>query len=382
MNHLSREEILRYSRHLMIPGVGLEGQSRLKAASVLLVGTGGLGSPIALYLAAAGVGHIVVVDYDVVDESNLQRQIAHSTAGVGTSKAESARARMLEINPFIQVDAINEPFTRSNARQIAEGCDVLVDGTDNFPTRYLLNDLAALTGRPYVHGSIYRFEGQVSVFDARKGPCYRCLFPEPAPPDLVPTCAEGGVFGVLPGTIGTIQATETIKIILGIGQPLVGRLLLYDALEMGFTTVQLQKNPQCMLCGEKPRITDLIDYTAFCGGSYRRTEPAPDPAVQMEPKELAVRLKEKRPPRLVDVREPVEQQVSHLPGAENIPVEALLLRLQNADRNEEIVLFCRTETRSRRGRRLLQAAGFTNVRVLRGGINAWVSEIDPEMNSY
>jgi len=248
---LTQAEVFRYARHLVIPEVGMEGQRKLKAASVLIVGTGGLGSPISLYLAAAGVGHIGLVDYDVVDESNLQRQIAHGTDRLGMLKVESARKRLLELNPFIQVDVYNEVFSASNAQAIASDYDILVDGTDNFPTRYLLNDLAALTGRPYVYGSVFRFEGQVSVFDARQGPCYRCFIPRAPAPDSVPSCADAGVFGVLPGTIGTIQATEVLKLILGIGQPLIGRLLLYDALDMSFEMITLRKNPQCKLCGDK-----------------------------------------------------------------------------------------------------------------------------------
>ena len=273
MNDLTQAELLRYSRHLILPEVGLEGQRKLKNAAVLLVGTGGLGSPLALYLAAAGIGRIGLVDYDVVDDSNLQRQVIHGTDRLGELKVESARRRMLELNPYIRVEAYNEVFSAENAREIAAGYDVLVDGTDNFPTRYLINDLAVLTGRPFVYGSIFRFEGQVSVFDARRGPCYRCLFPEPPPPDSVPSCAEGGVFGVLPGTVGTIQGTEVIKLILGIGEPLIGKLLLYDALEMTFQTVTLRKNPRCRVCGETPSVTELIDYEQFCGVPARGAHP-------------------------------------------------------------------------------------------------------------
>ncbi len=262
---LTHAEILRYSRHLLIPEVGLEGQRKLKAASVLVIGTGGLGSPVALYLAAAGIGRIGLVDYDVVDSSNLQRQVIHGTAGIGTLKVESARRRMLDLNPDIQVEIYNEPFTSDNAMRIAESYDLIIDGTDNFPTRYLTNDLCVLTGKPNVYGSIFRFDGQVSVFDASRGPCYRCLFPEPPPPGLVPSCAEGGVLGVLPGTIGTLQATEALKLILGIGDPLIGKLLLYNALDMTFEFVKLRKNPNCKVCGPNPEVTGLIDYEAFCG---------------------------------------------------------------------------------------------------------------------
>ena len=262
---LSNEEILRYSRHLLIPDVGLEGQRKLKAASVLVVGTGGLGSPVAMYLAAAGIGHIGLVDFDVVDESNLQRQVIHGTSRIGDLKVESAHDRILDINPEIDVTTYNVPFTSENAIQIAEDYDVLIDGTDNFPTRYLVNDVCVLTGKPNVYGSIFRFEGQLSVFDARQGPCYRCLFPEPPPAGLVPSCAEGGVLGVLPGTIGTLQATEALKLILGIGQPLIGKLMIYDALEMRFDFVNLFKNPHCKICGPNPEVTHLIDYEEFCG---------------------------------------------------------------------------------------------------------------------
>ena len=262
---LSHSEILRYSRHLLTPEVGLEGQRKLKSASILVIGTGGLGSPVALYLAAAGVGRIGLVDYDVVDFSNLQRQVIHGTSGLGSLKVESARKRMMDLNPDIQVDVYNEPFTSENAMRIAQDYDILIDGTDNFPTRYLVNDVCVLLGKANVYGSIFRFDGQVSVFDAKQGPCYRCLFPEPPPPGLVPSCAEGGVLGVLPGTIGTLQATEALKLILGIGEPLIGRLMLYNALDMSFEFVKLRKNPHCKVCGPDPEVTELIDYEAFCG---------------------------------------------------------------------------------------------------------------------
>src|SRR5512139_1511672 len=269
---LSRDEILRYSRHLLIPEVGLEGQRKLKGSSALIIGTGGLGSPVSLYLAAAGIGRIGLVDYDVVDESNLQRQVIHGTSTVGKLKVESARAKLLDLNPDIQVDIYNEPYTSENALRIAKDYDIILDGTDNFPTRYLTNDVAVFLGKPNVYASIYRFDGQVSVFYAKEGPCYRCLFPEPPPPGLVPSCAEGGVLGVLPGTIGTIQASETLKLILGIGQPLIGKLLLYNALDMSFDFVQLKKNPGCKICGLQPEITSLIDYDAFCGVPAHKQE--------------------------------------------------------------------------------------------------------------
>lgn len=378
---LSQEEILRYSRHLLIPEVGLEGQRKLKEASVLVVGTGGLGSPVALYLAAAGVGHIGLVDYDVVEVSNLQRQVIHDESQLGRLKVESARARMTALNPFIQVDAYNEIFTSANARNIADGYDLLVDGTDNFPTRYLINDLCVFTGRPFVFGSIFRFEGQVSVFDARQGPCYRCLFPEPPPPGSVPSCADGGVFGVLPGTIGTIQATETLKCILGIGETLMGRLLLYDAMEMRFQTVQLRKNPQCVVCGTQPSVTDLIDYEQFCGVPAR-DDGHPVDVPEITPHSFAERMQQPGAPRLLDVREAVEGQISQLPGALNIPVDQLPARLNEVDPGAEWVVFCRSGVRSARAVALLQNAGYVRVASLRGGINAWARDIAPHMFQY
>lgn len=379
--NLTQDEILRYSRHLFIPEVGLEGQRKLKAASVLLVGTGGLGSPLGLYLAAAGIGRIGIVDYDVVDSSNLQRQVIHDTSRIGELKVESARRRMLDLNPDIQVDAYNEVFTAENAERIADGFEILVDGTDNFPTRYLLNDLSVLTGRPYVYGSIFRFEGQVSVFDSRVGPCYRCLFPEPPPPGAVPTCAEGGVFGVLPGTVGTIQGTEIIKLILGIGEPLVGKLLLYDALDMSFQTVNLQKNPDCKVCGPNPQVTQLVDYEQFCGVPARGVH-VPENIPEIRPAELAERLRDGRPVCLLDVREAVEQQISNLPGVRNIPLINLPAMLPKLDRGAEIVVYCRTGVRSAQAADLLLKAGFKHVKNLRGGINAWARDVDPDMMLY
>jgi molybdopterin/thiamine biosynthesis adenylyltransferase/rhodanese-related sulfurtransferase len=380
---LSQDEILRYSRHLMIPEVGLAGQRRLKAASVLLVGTGGLGSPIALYLAAAGIGHIGLVDYDVVECSNLHRQVIHGTAQVGNLKVESARQRMLDLNPNIRVDTYNDVFSSENAERIAGGYDILLDGTDNFPTRYLINDLCVLTGRPYVYGSIFRFEGQISVFDPRSGPCYRCIFPEPPPPGSVPSCSVAGVFGVLPGTIGTIQATETIKLILGIGTSLVGKLLLYDALDTSLQTINIRKNPSCKICGPHPQITHLIDYEEFCG------VPANDHADlhsngknEIAPKDLADRLQKGEPIRLIDLRDPVEMQISSLPGAECIPFHLLPEQMSKLDPNQQTVVFCHIGLLSTYAVRMLQEAGFQNVKNLRGGINAWAKEVDPEVLRY
>jgi molybdopterin/thiamine biosynthesis adenylyltransferase/rhodanese-related sulfurtransferase len=380
---LSHEEILRYSRHLLIPDVGLEGQRKLKAASILVIGTGGLGSPVALYLAAAGVGHIGIVDYDVVDVSNLQRQVIHSSNTINTLKVDSARQRMLDLNPHIEVDAINKPFTSQNAMRIAKDYDVLIDCSDNFPSRYLSNDLCVLLGKPNVYGSIYRFEGQASVFDARTGPCYRCLFPEPPPPGLVPTCAEGGVLGVLPGTIGTIQATEALKLVMGIGETLIGRLLIYNALDMSFEQIKLRKNPNCKLCGPNPEITSLIDYYAFCGvPGIGHEEDLTVGEWDITAAELAKKLREGDPIRLIDVREPHEQEVSSIPDAQSIPLGQLASHLSELDSTGQIVLFCKSGTRSARALEVLVSAGFRRVKNLKGGINAWAKEVDPSLPVY
>lgn len=381
---LSHDEIFRYSRHLLIPEVGLEGQQKLKAASILVVGTGGLGSPVALYLAAAGIGRIGLVDYDVVDFSNLQRQVIHGEATLGKLKVESARARMLDINPDIQVDVYNEMFTSENAFRIAEPYDIIIDGTDNFPTRYLTNDLCVLTGKPNVYGSIYRFDGQASVFNAGDdSPCYRCLFPEPPPPGLVPSCAEGGVLGILPGTIGTIQATEAIKLILGIGDSLSGKLLLYNALDMSFDFVRLRKNAKCKVCGENPEVTELIDYEQFCG------MPANDHDAgsagdewDISATELKARLEAGEALHLIDVREPHELAISQLPDADLIPLGQLAARMHELDSAEEIVLFCKVGTRSVRALEVLASAGFRKIKNLDGGINAWAEEVDPSLPIY
>jgi len=379
---LSRDEILRYSRHLLIPEVGLEGQRKLLASSALIIGTGGLGSPVALYLAAAGVGRIGLVDFDVVDSSNLQRQVIHGTSTVGELKVESARARLRDLNPEIQVEVYNEPFTSDNALRIAKEYDILIDGTDNFPTRYLTNDVCVLLGKPNVYGSIYRFDGQASVFYAKEGPCYRCLFPEPPPPGLVPSCAEGGVLGVLPGTIGTIQATEAIKMLLGIGSSLVGRLLLYNALDMSFEYVKLKKNPKCKVCGPNPEVTELIDYDAFCGVPGRgHDEGSAGMDWDIDARSLAARLKDNHL-TLLDVREPHELEISALPGAVNIPLGSLAARLPELDSAQEMVVFCKTGVRSSRALELLVSAGFKKVKNLRGGINAWAREVDPDLPIY
>jgi adenylyltransferase/sulfurtransferase len=380
---LSHEEILRYSRHLLIPDVGLEGQKKLKAAAVLVIGTGGLGSPVALYLAAAGVGRIGLVDYDVVDESNLQRQVIHGNSRVGELKVESARDRMLDLNPDIMVDVYNEPFTSENALRIAGPYDIIIDGTDNFPTRYLTNDLCVLTGKPNVYGSIFRFDGQLSVFDAKRGPCYRCLFPEPPPPGLVPSCAEGGVLGVLPGTIGTLQATEALKLILGIGTPMIGRLLLYDALTLSFDFVNLRKDPKCRVCGQNPTVTELIDYEQFCGvPGHDHDEGSAGKDWDIEPSELAERLRRGDKIRLIDVREPHEVEISYIEGEELIPLGQLAARMSELDSAQEIVLFCKAGTRSARALEVLASAGFRKMKNLHGGINAWAREVDTSLPVY
>jgi molybdopterin/thiamine biosynthesis adenylyltransferase/rhodanese-related sulfurtransferase len=380
---LSREEILRYSRHLLIPDVGLEGQRKLKAASVLVIGTGGLGSPVSLYLAAAGVGRIGLVDYDKVDETNLQRQIVHGSATVGKLKVESAKSRLLDLNPGNQVDTYNEPFTSANAMRIAADYDIIIDDTDNFPTRYLSNDVAVFLGKPNVYGSIFRFDGQASVFYAKAGPCYRCLFPEPPPPGLVPTCAEGGVLGVLPGTIGTIQATEALKLILGIGDSLIGRLLLYNALDMSFDFVTLKKNPKCRVCGPNADIKELIDYEEFCGvPGHDHEEGSAGADWDINAPQLATRLTDAYPPLLLDVREPHELAISALPGALNIPLGTLAARLSELDSARELVVFCKAGTRSARALELLVSAGFKRVKNLKGGINAWAKEVDTSLPVY
>ena len=380
---LSRDEILRYSRHLLIPEVGLEGQRKLKNSSALIIGTGGLGSPVSLYLAAAGIGRIGLVDYDVVDSSNLQRQVIHGSSTVGKLKVESAKAKLLDLNPGIQVDVYNEPYTSENALRIAKDYDIILDGTDNFPTRYLTNDVAVFLGKPNVYASIYRFDGQVSVFYAKEGPCYRCLFPEPPPPGLVPSCAEGGVLGVLPGTIGTLQATEALKVLLGIGEPLIGKLLLYNALDMTFDFVKLKKNPNCRVCGPNADIKELIDYEAFCGvpSHDHEDEGSAGAGKDITVQELSERMKTNHL-KLLDVREPHELEISKLPDALNIPLGQLAARLSELDTADEMVIFCKSGNRSARGLELLASAGFKKVKNLKGGINAWAREVDQNLPLY
>jgi sulfur-carrier protein adenylyltransferase/sulfurtransferase len=381
----TQDEIQRYSRHLIMPEVGMDGQKRLKDASVLVVGTGGLGSPLAMYLAAAGVGQLGLVDFDVVEFSNLQRQIIHSTESVGRKKLESARDRLHGINPEVDITLHEVALVAENALDILRPYDVVVDGTDNYPTRYLVNDACVLLGKPNVYGSIFRFEGQVSVFDALKGPCYRCLYPEPPPPGLVPSCAEGGVLGVLPGVIGTLQALETMKLILERGEPLIGRLLLFDALAMSFREVRLKKSPDCPICGPKRTIHALIDYDAFCGVPGREAAShaaAEQSAWEITPRDLKAKL-DQQAVTLIDVREPTEWEIAHIPAARLIPLAELPNRLAEIPQDGDIVLHCHHGVRSMRALELLRDhAGFTRVRSLRGGIDAWSLEIDPAIPRY
>jgi len=378
---LSKEEILRYSRHLIMPEVGMEGQLKLKQARVLLIGTGGLGAPLGLYLAAAGVGQIGLVDFDVVDFTNLQRQVLFGTSDVGRPKITAAADRLRNLNPDIRIDAIETRLSSENALELFRDYDIIVDGTDNFPTRYLVNDACVLLGKPNVYGSIFRFEGQITVFGYPHGPCYRCLYPEPPPPGLVPSCAEGGVLGVLPGIVGTIQAAETLKLIIGKGQPLIGRLLLFDALGMKFRELKLRKNPDCPVCGTHPSVTKLIDYAEFCG---IRGEEAPSTVTnipEMTPTELKSRLDRGDDLYILDVREPHEYQICNLHG-HLIPLGELPRRVHELDSSREIVAHCRSGKRSAEAVQFLQKAGFRKIWNLKGGILAWSDEVDPTVPKY
>lgn len=378
---LTNQEIARYSRHLILPEVGMEGQNKLKNASVLLIGTGGLGAPSALYLAASGVGRIGLVDFDVVDESNLQRQIIHGTKDIGRKKLHSARDSMHDINPHMQIDLFEEALESSNAMRILKDYDIVLDGTDNFPTRYLTNDACVLSGKPNVYGSIFRFEGQSTVFATKDGPCYRCLYPEPPPPGLVPSCAEGGVMGVLPGIIGVIQATETVKLILGAGNPLIGRLLLYDALGMKFRELKIRKDPNCPICGPNRTINELIDYHQFCG--IPATPPPPPPAsAEVEPLVVKQWLNDGRKFTFIDVREPHEYQIARIEGAQLVPLGEVPKRLGEFDKNAEIVVHCKSGMRSAKAQKAMQEAGFTNVLNMKGGILAWSDKVDPKVPKY
>lgn len=376
MSALTRDELARYSRHLILPDVGVEGQQRLKNARVLLVGAGGLGSPLALYLSAAGVGTLGIVDFDKVDVTNLQRQVVHGTADVGRSKLDSAAERIYDINPYVNVERFETRLTSENALEIIREFDIVVDGTDNFATRYLVNDACVILGKPNVYGSIFRFEGQASVLATPDGPCYRCLFREPPPPGLVPSCAEGGVLGVLPGLVGTIQATEAIKLILGIGEPLIGRLLLVDALTAQFRTVKIRKDPTCPACGTH-EITELIDYDAFCGAGAE-----PVSVKEITPRELALRLERKDNFDLIDVREPFEWEIAHIEGARLVPLSTFPSAIGTLDATREIVVQCKVGGRSARAAEALVAAGFKNVSNLAGGITRWSDEVDPTIPKY
>ncbi|HEU5352098.1 MAG TPA: molybdopterin-synthase adenylyltransferase MoeB [Terracidiphilus sp.] len=380
---LSTDELARYSRHLILPEVGMEGQQRLKAARVLCVGTGGLGSPLAFYLAAAGVGTLGLVDFDVVDASNLQRQILHSTKDVGRRKLDSAEEKLTALNPTVHVVKHETMLASANALEILKDYDIVADGTDNFPTRYLVNDACVLLGKPNVYGSIFRFEGQASVFATQGGPCYRCLYPEPPPPGLVPSCAEGGVLGILPGLVGVIQAAEVIKLILGKGETLAGRLLLVDALGMRFRELKLKRNPECPVCGDQPTVTELMDYEQFCGVSPAANKDGGpvNGVAQMSVKKLKELRDAGEDVFVLDVREPYEYQIANL-GGTLMPVDDVPKRLAELDREREIVVHCKSGGRSQRVAELLQQAGYAKVKNLAGGIEAWATEIDPAMPKY
>lgn len=378
---LSKDELLRYSRHLIIPEVGIKGQKKLKAGKVLMIGAGGLGSPLGMYLAAAGVGKIGIVDFDVVDMTNLQRQVMHSTEDVGRLKLDSARETLKGINPNVEIETYKTRLTSENALEIFADYDVIVDGTDNFPTRYLVNDACVLLGKPNVYGSILRFDGQISVFDARNGPCYRCLYPTPPPPGLVPSCAEGGVLGVLPGIVGTLQALEVIKLLLGEGDPLIGRLVLFDALKFKFRELKLRKNLECPICGPDATIHELIDYEQFCGITPPQPVEVVDDKTEISVEELKARLDEGDDIFILDVREPQEYEIANL-GVTLIPLSELPKRYNEVDPSKEIVVHCKMGGRSARAAKFLREHGFKNVKNLVGGIDAWAERIDPTMPRY
>jgi adenylyltransferase/sulfurtransferase len=379
-SELTREEQVRYSRHVLLPQVGEDGQRRLKSSRVLLVGAGGLGSPVALYLAAAGVGTLGLVEYDKVDLSNLQRQILHGSAAVGSSKLDSARDRLRDINPNVHIESYETRLTSENALEIARGYDLIVDGTDNFATRYLVNDTSVLLGIPNVYGAVHRFEGQASVFGAPNGPCYRCLFREPPPPELVPSCAEAGVLGVVPGLVGTIQATEAIKMLLGLGDTLVGRLLTIDALTMAFRTIEVRPDPECPACGTH-EITELIDYEEFCSGVRTRDDSRGE-VREIQPVQLAERLATGEDLEIIDVREPFEWELGHIPGARLVPLNRIADEIPRLDKRRETILYCKVGVRSRFAAEQLADAGLSEVRNLTGGILRWIDEVDPTMTRY
>lgn len=380
MKPLSSKEISRYSRQIVLPEVGLSGQQKLKSASVLIIGAGGLGSPAALYLAAAGIGRIGIVDFDIVDAGNLHRQVIHSNDQVGLPKVESAVARLRGINPEIRVEGYNEVFIASSAKRLAENFDILVDGSDNLPTRYLINDLSVLTKRPFVHGSVFRFEGQVLTVVPGKSPCYRCLFPTPPPPDSVQSCAVSGVLGAVPGVIGALQAAEVIKLILGIGSGLTGRLLLVDILDMEFHPVRIERDLTCPVCGGQPSITELTDTELFCGSSILPGNPIEGPEIL--PRELLTRINSGEPLQILDVREPGESQISDIDGALHIRLVDLQGRIAELDPEKELVVYCRSGVRSMKAINILKKAGYKKVHNLKGGINAWANEIDPSLPLY
>jgi len=380
---LTTDDLARYSRHLILPEVGMEGQQKLKAARVLCVGTGGLGSPLAFYLTAAGVGTLGLVDFDVVDASNLQRQIIHSTKDIGRKKLDSAEEKLTALNPAVKIVKHETMLTSANALEIMKDYDIVADGTDNFPTRYLVNDACVLLGKPNVYGSIFRFEGQASVFATEEGPCYRCLYPEPPPPGLVPSCAEGGVLGILPGLVGVIQATEVIKLILGKGESLIGRLLLVDALTMRFRELKLRKNPECPVCGENPTVKELIDYQHFCGIVPETPEEinVKNGIPQISVKELKGRMDAGEDLFILDVREPYEYRIAQI-GGTLIPLNDVPNRLAEIDREREIIVHCRSGVRSQRVAEFLKQQGYSRVINMAGGILAWADEIDPKMQKY
>ncbi len=380
---LTQEEILRYSRHLIMPEVGMEGQLKLKQAKVLLVGTGGLGAPLGLYLAAAGVGKIGLVDFDVVDHTNLHRQVIHGTKDVGRKKLDSAADRMADINPNVELVKHELALSSENALDVLKDYDIVIDGTDNFPTRYLVNDACVLLKKPNVYGSIFRFEGQATVFATEGGPCYRCLYPEPPPPGLVPSCAEGGVLGILPGMIGMIQATEAVKLIIGKGEPLIGRLLLYDALAMRFRELKLRRNPECPVCGDNPTITQLIDYHQFCGVPRQPEAPAPGlNEGEIDPVEVKAKIDRGDNFVLIDVREPHEWQIGHIPQAKLIPLGELPKRVHELNPADEIVAHCKSGVRSAKAIEFLKQAGFRKLKNMKGGILAWSDKVDPTVPKY
>ena len=381
-SELNNDEVARYSRHLIMPEVGMDGQLKLKSASVLCIGAGGLGSPVAMYLGAAGVGRIGIVDFDVVDYSNLQRQVIHGTPDVGRSKLDSARDRLNAINPEVTVETHDVALSSENALELLANYDVIVDGTDNFPTRYLVNDACVILGKPNVYGSIFRFEGQASVFATKDGPCYRCLYPEPPPPGLVPSCAEGGVLGILPGVVGTIQATEAVKLIIGVGEPLINRFMIYDALRMKFRELKLRKDPDCPVCGETPTVTELIDYEQFCGITGAATEDVSSEALDTTVEDLKTRIDGKDEVLVLDVREPQEFQICRIPGSTLIPLNDLPQRLAELEGYKDMVVHCKSGVRSAKAVKLLHEAGFSDAKNLRGGILAWIDEIDPSLPKY